>query len=83
VIGPFHKPGASGSLHAPGLAYKIDNITSIGKTSPVTWVSALEIHNEGGFPTRQMPLSSCPSLGFLIVSLFHSVNGAIDGLNGS
>jgi hypothetical protein len=44
-------------------------------------VSASEIRNEGGFPACQKSLSFLPPLGFLLVSLFHSVNGAIDGLN--
>jgi hypothetical protein len=42
-------------------------------------VNASEIHNEGGFPASQKPkshLDSHPPLGFLFVSIFHSVNGA-------
>jgi hypothetical protein len=45
-------------------------------------VSALEIHNDGGFLASQKPLRFPPATGFLVVSLFHCVNGAIDGLNG-
>jgi hypothetical protein len=43
--------------------------------------SASEIQNERGFLPVKNHLVSHPPLGFLYVSIFHSVNGAIDGLN--
>jgi hypothetical protein len=46
-------------------------------------VSASEIYNESGFWLTKSHSVSCPPVDFMLVYLFHSINDAIDGLDGS
>jgi hypothetical protein len=64
------------------IAYITYNITNIAKRSLIKWlVHQKFVMREVSQPAKIL-LVSHPSLGFLFFFIFHSVNGAIDGLNG-